>query len=75
MWIAWRLAPTKFLCDQYNKPTTTVNPEKELWIKQDSLVLLWINATLTTQVLQRVSWPSICSECLAVIEETTSHPV
>lgn len=31
-----------------------VGSEYEVWIEQDSLVLLWINATLTTPVLQRV---------------------
>lgn len=31
-----------------------MDPDLELWVEQDSLVLLWINATLTPQVLQRV---------------------
>lgn len=46
--------PDQFLCDEDMKPITIVNPDYELWIEQDSLVLLWINATLTVPVLQRV---------------------
>ena len=46
--------PEKYLLDKDNKPTSNINPEYELWVEQDSLVLLWINATLTPQVLQRV---------------------
>lgn len=46
--------PDPFLFDKDNKPTTTINPAYDLWIEQDSLVLLWINATLTVPVLQRV---------------------
>ncbi|KAF8398674.1 hypothetical protein HHK36_014529 [Tetracentron sinense] len=46
--------PEQFLCDDNNKPMTNINLEYERWMEQDSLVLLWINATLTPTVLQRV---------------------
>ena len=57
--------PPQFLYVDGNKPTTNLNPEYELWIEQDSLVLLWINATLTPQVLQRVV--GLEGDCLSLI--------
>lgn len=43
--------PNQFLCDKDMKPTTAVNPDYDIWIEQDSLVLLWINVTLIVPVL------------------------
>ncbi|KAF8399460.1 hypothetical protein HHK36_015325 [Tetracentron sinense] len=48
------LCPSHFLQDDTKKPTTAVNPAYDSWQEHDSLVLLWINATLTAPVLQRV---------------------
>ena len=44
----------KFLKDKDGMLSSIVNPAFEVWIEQDALLLLWINATLTPQVLQRV---------------------
>lgn len=43
--------PNFFLLDKDSKITTTINTVFELWVEQDPLVMLWINATLTTPIL------------------------
>ncbi|KAF8397444.1 hypothetical protein HHK36_016361 [Tetracentron sinense] len=40
--------------DPMNKPTSNIDPAYETWHERDSLVLLWINASLHASVLQRV---------------------
>lgn len=46
--------PEKYLQDNTNKPTSNLNPQYDVWMEQDSLVLLWIIATLIPAILQRV---------------------
>lgn len=48
------LCPEKFLKKKNGISSSIVNAAYELWVKPDALVLLWINVTLTLQVLQRV---------------------
>ena len=48
------ICPAKFLNNKDGTPTSEINPAYDQWMEQDALVLLWINATLTPSVLQRV---------------------
>lgn len=70
------ICPPKHLCEDddgesSSKAALTVNPEYTKWVKQDSLILCWINSTLSETIVENL-WLTYIQRCLA--EDGTSPP-
>jgi hypothetical protein len=67
--------PSKFIDDNPEDSSHSLNPDYILWNKKDQCVLSWINATLSDKVLASVYDITSARECMDNVFQTVKNNV